>query len=105
MSVLEALGTLKLRPAFLAAERAASVAMVTRLGFSVLVAAAAACAARRAAAMKLDLFVLSDDAAAVPGSSDPATRSAALWPRAPGSSGKSGGRLESIGGRCAGRGR
>src|SRR5437764_15441726 len=78
VSVLEARGTRKLKP-FFAADRTASVAIVTRPDFSGLVAAAAAWAARRAAAMKLDLLAVSGDAAAAPEPviSAPATRSAA----------------------------
>src|SRR5438477_7468311 len=79
VSVLEERGIRKLRPVLAAADRAASVATVTRLDLSAFVAVAAAWAARRAAAMKLDLFAPSDDALAAVAlaKSEPATRSAA----------------------------
>jgi len=64
-----------LRPALVAALRAASVAAASLPGFSVF-AAAAACAARRAAAMKFDLPPPSAGAAASDGSA-PAARSTA----------------------------
>ncbi len=101
VSVASAPAAVTLAVAFAAALRAASVSAVTRLGFS-LVAAAAACAARRAAAMKFDWPLPSaGGAASWPSPMSDAAMASARLRAPPGSSGKSGGRFGSIGWRCA----